>query len=43
MEEQYESEWTKSVPLKEQVSIVKRLLKFARPFRRTFLRQFCLP
>ncbi|MBM7689736.1 multidrug ABC transporter ATP-binding protein [Enterococcus ureilyticus] len=36
MEEQYESEWTKSVPLKEQVSIVKRLLKFARPFRRTF-------
>ncbi|MBO0473430.1 ABC transporter ATP-binding protein/peptidase [Enterococcus sp. DIV0840] len=37
MEEKYESEWTKSVPLKEQVSIVKRLLKFARPFRRTFL------
>lgn len=36
MEEKYESEWTKSVPLKEQVSIVKRLLKFARPFRRTF-------
>ncbi|PZL76461.1 multidrug ABC transporter ATP-binding protein [Enterococcus plantarum] len=36
MEEKYESEWTKSVPLKKQVSIVKRLLKFARPFRRTF-------
>ncbi|MEI5992949.1 ABC transporter ATP-binding protein [Candidatus Enterococcus mansonii] len=36
MEEKYESEWTKSVPLKEQVSIVKRLLKFASPFRRTF-------
>ncbi|MGM0217880.1 ABC transporter ATP-binding protein [Enterococcus sp. AZ126] len=37
MEEKYESEWTKSVPLKEQVSIVKRLLKFAQPFRRTFI------
>ncbi|ALS00145.1 multidrug ABC transporter ATP-binding protein [Enterococcus silesiacus] len=37
MEEKYESEWTKSVPLKEQVSIVKQLLKFAKPFRRTFL------
>lgn len=37
MDEKYESEWTKSVPLKEQVSIVKQLLKFARPFRRTFL------
>lgn len=37
MEEKYESEWTKSIPLKEQVTIVKRLLKFAKPFRRTFL------
>ncbi|EOL46533.1 ABC transporter ATP-binding protein [Enterococcus caccae] len=37
MEEKYESEWTKSVPVKEQISIVKRLLKFARPFRGTFL------
>ncbi|WP_375180285.1 ABC transporter ATP-binding protein [Enterococcus rotai] len=37
MEEKYESEWTKSVPVKEQISIVRRLLKFARPFRGTFL------
>ncbi|WP_348920389.1 ABC transporter ATP-binding protein [Enterococcus rotai] len=37
MEEKYESEWTKSVPIKEQITIVKRLLKFARPFRGTFL------
>ncbi|MFD2306288.1 ABC transporter ATP-binding protein [Enterococcus termitis] len=37
MEEKYESEWTKSVPLKEQVTIVKRLLRFAKPFRWTFL------
>ncbi|OTN87671.1 ABC transporter ATP-binding protein/peptidase [Enterococcus sp. 7E2_DIV0204] len=37
MEEKYESEWTKSVPIKEQISIVRRLLKFARPFRGTFL------
>jgi ATP-binding cassette subfamily B multidrug efflux pump len=37
MEENYESEWTKSVPLKEQVTIVKRLLRFAKPFRWTFL------
>ncbi|WP_271495901.1 ABC transporter ATP-binding protein [Enterococcus sp. 5H] len=36
MEEEYQSEWTKSVPLKEQVSIVRQLFKFARPFRRTF-------
>ncbi|MFK4566766.1 ABC transporter ATP-binding protein [Enterococcus sp. UD-01] len=36
MQENYQSEWTKSVPIKEQVSIVKRLLKFAKPFRWTF-------
>jgi ATP-binding cassette subfamily B multidrug efflux pump len=37
MQENYQSEWTKSVPIKEQVSIVKRLLKFAKPFRWTFI------
>jgi ATP-binding cassette subfamily B multidrug efflux pump len=37
MQDNYQSEWTKSVPIKEQVSIVKRLLKFAKPFRWTFI------
>lgn len=36
MEEKYQSEWTKSIPVKEQASIVKRLLKYAKPFRWTF-------
>lgn len=34
--EEYQSEWTKSVPVKEQVTIIKRLFKFAKPFRKTF-------
>lgn len=34
--EKHQSEWTKSIPVKEQVSIVKRLFKYARPFRMTF-------
>lgn len=34
--EEYQSEWGKSIPLKEQVSIVKRLFGFAKPFRKTF-------
>ncbi|MTD42203.1 ATP-binding cassette domain-containing protein [Erwinia sp. CPCC 100877] len=37
MQDNYQSEWTKSLPVKEQVSIVKRLLTFAKPFRWTFL------
>lgn len=35
MEEQ-QSAWTKSIPVKEQVTIVKRLFKYAKPFRTTF-------
>lgn len=34
MEQQ--SEWSKSIPLKEQKSIIKRMLVFAKPFRKTF-------
>lgn len=34
--EEYQSEWQKSIPVKEQVTIVKRLFVFARPFRKTF-------
>ena len=34
---EHQSEWSKSIPLKEQATIVKRLFKFARPFRLTFL------
>lgn len=37
MDENYQSEWTKSIPLKEQKKIIKRLMKFAKPFRRTFI------
>ncbi|MCB5952674.1 ABC transporter ATP-binding protein/permease [Enterococcus sp. BWT-B8] len=36
MEEQ-QSVWTKSIPAKEQITIVRRLLKYAKPFRITFL------
>ncbi|MBL1229199.1 ABC transporter ATP-binding protein [Enterococcus sp. BWB1-3] len=36
MEEQ-QSVWTKSIPVKEQITIVRRLLKYAKPFRITFL------
>lgn len=35
--EEHQSDWTKSIPIKEQVSIVKRLFKYAKPFRITFL------
>ena len=35
MEEQ-QSAWTKSIPVKEQVTIVRRLLQYAKPFRMTF-------
>lgn len=34
--EQHQSEWTKSIPLKEQATIIKRLLRYAKPFRTTF-------
>ncbi|OQO66751.1 multidrug ABC transporter ATP-binding protein [Enterococcus faecium] len=37
MDENYQSEWTKSIPLKEQKKIITRLMKFAKPFRRTFI------
>ncbi|MBO0481656.1 ABC transporter ATP-binding protein [Candidatus Enterococcus courvalinii] len=37
MDENYQSEWTKSIPLKEQKQIIKRLLVFAKPFKRTFI------
>ncbi|MGG5358944.1 MULTISPECIES: ABC transporter ATP-binding protein [unclassified Enterococcus] len=37
MEENQQSEWTKSIPVKEQTQIIKRLLKFAQPFRKTFI------
>ncbi|WP_270286343.1 ABC transporter ATP-binding protein [Enterococcus faecium] len=37
MDENYQSEWTKSIPLKEQKKIIKRLMKFAKPFRTTFI------
>ncbi len=36
MEEEYQSEWTKSIPIKEQGKIVRRLLKFAGPFKKPF-------
>ncbi|KAF1295800.1 multidrug ABC transporter ATP-binding protein [Enterococcus sp. JM4C] len=35
--EEYKSEWTKSIPLKEQKNIIQRLMKFAKPFRTTFI------
>lgn len=34
--EQQQSEWMKSIPLKEQKQIIKRMLVFAKPFRYTF-------
>ncbi|AQP54512.1 multidrug ABC transporter ATP-binding protein [Vagococcus penaei] len=37
MKEQPQSEWTKQLTLKEQVSIIKRLFTFAKPFRWYFL------
>lgn len=37
MDENYQSEWTKSIPLKEQKQIIKRLLVFAKPFKQTFI------
>lgn len=36
MEEEVQSEWSKSIPVKEQISVVKRLLVFSRPFRKQF-------
>lgn len=35
--EEYKSEWTKSIPIKEQKTIIQRLLKFAKPFQTTFI------
>lgn len=34
---EHQSEWTKSIPMKEQGKIIRRLLKFAKPFRSTFI------
>ncbi|WP_312540709.1 ABC transporter ATP-binding protein [Enterococcus sp.] len=31
-----ESEWSKSIPFKEQKTIIKRMFVFAKPFRKTF-------
>lgn len=31
-----ESEWSKSIPFKEQKNIIKRMFLFAKPFRKTF-------
>lgn len=31
MDENYQSEWTKSIPLKEQKKIIKRLMKVSAP------------
>lgn len=36
MEEEYQSEWSKSLSMREQGTIIKRLLKFTKPFRTTF-------
>ncbi len=36
--ERQESEWSKSIPFKEQKLIIKRMLQFAKPFKKTF---FC--
>ncbi|MBP1043885.1 ABC transporter ATP-binding protein [Vagococcus sp. BWB3-3] len=36
MSEQVESAWAKSIPVKEQVTIVKRLLKYTKPFKLQF-------
>ena len=37
MEDNYQSEWSKSIPLREQKQIIKRLLHFAKPFKATFI------
>lgn len=37
MEDKYQSEWTKSIPLKEQKTIIKRLMHFAKPFKSSFI------
>jgi len=31
-----ESEWRKSIPFKEQKTIIKQMFVFAKPFRKTF-------
>ena len=36
MEEKYQSEWSRELPMKEQLTIVQRLFRFAKPFRRIF-------
>ncbi|EGO9064406.1 ABC transporter ATP-binding protein [Enterococcus faecalis] len=36
MEEKYQSEWSRELPMKEQLTIVQRLFRFAKPFRRMF-------
>ncbi|WP_314064142.1 ABC transporter ATP-binding protein [uncultured Vagococcus sp.] len=36
MSEQVESAWAKSMPVKEQVTIVKRLLKYTNPFKKQY-------
>nr|WP_211252975.1 ABC transporter ATP-binding protein [Carnobacterium gallinarum] len=36
MMENHKSDWQKSIPLKEQFSIVKRMFVFAKPFRKQF-------
>ena len=35
--EKRQSEWAKSIPLKEQTVIIKRLLHYAKPFKQTFM------
>ena len=40
--ERQESEWSKSIPFKEQKLIIKRMLQFAKPFKKTFLQPFSL-
>lgn len=35
--EDFQSEWSKSLSMKEQGTIIKRLFKFTKPFRKTFL------
>lgn len=36
MSEQVESAWAKSIPVKEQVTIVKRLLTYTKPFKKQY-------
>ncbi len=42
MDENYQSEWTKSDSLKEQKKIIKRLMKFAKPFRKNVHRCYLI-